>query len=300
MRGHKQLYCPPRKNHTKIVSSDTTKAIFIKGYLNQIYRMKKVGRKTSASKSDPKTAQTGSTIDSRDIARFDALAKEWWDPNGAMRPLHLFTPARIDYLLRTARHAGLTDKAGRLENREVLDIGCGGGLLAEPIARLGAKLTAIDASEGAITAATAHASQQNLVIDYRQTSSEILAADKKYQARFDFIYASEVIEHVTDRPAFLAAMVKMLKPDGVIAITTINKSLPSLLLAKFAAEYLLRIVPAGTHQFSQFVSPQTLRAECEEAGILIDDITGFAPDLTGGFRMTSVTAVNYGLSGQLR
>ena len=96
MRDYKQLSCPPRKNHTKIVSSDTTKAIFIKGYLNQIYRMKKVGRKTSASKSDPKTAQTGSTIDSRDIARFDALAKEWWDPNGAMRPLHLFTPVRID------------------------------------------------------------------------------------------------------------------------------------------------------------------------------------------------------------
>ena len=242
-----------------------------------------MGRKTSASKSDPKTAQTGSTIDSRDIARFDALAKEWWDPEGAMRPLHLFTPVRIDYLLRNARHAGLTDKAGRLENREVLDIGCGGGLLAEPVARLGAKLTAIDASEGAIAAATAHASQQNLAIDYRQTSSEILAADKKYQARFDFIYASEVIEHVTDRPAFLAAMVKMLKPDRVIAITTINKSLPSLLLAKFAAEYLLRIVPAGTHQFSQFVSPQILRTECEEAGILIDDITGFAPGFNRRF-----------------
>lgn len=259
----------------------------------------------NASKNPEQTALSGSTVDGADIARFDALASEWWDANGPMRPLHLFTPVRVDYLTQTARRAGLlnysglTDAAGRLDGVEILDIGCGGGLLAEPMARLGAHVTGIDASQGAIAAAIAHAAQQNLAIDYQNTSSEVMAAQQSNQGRFDFIYASEVIEHVTDRPAFLTAMKTMLKPDGIIAITTINKSLPALLLAKFTAEYVLKIVPAGTHQFSQFVSPQTLRAECEAAGILIDDITGFVPDLTGGFKLSAVTAINYGISGQL-
>ena len=252
-----------------------------------------------ASKNPEQTTASGSTVDGEDIARFDALAGEWWDPNGPMRPLHLFTPVRVDYLMRTVRRAGLVNDAGRLEGLEILDIGCGGGLLAEPMARLGAQVTGIDASQGAIAAASAHAAQQNLAIEYLNTSSEAMAAQKANQARFDFIYASEVIEHVTDRPAFLNAMKAMLKPGGVLAITTINKSLPSLLFAKFAAEYVVKIVPAGTHQFSQFVSPQTLRAECEAAGILIDDVTGFVPNLTGGFRLSALTAINYGVSGQL-
>ena len=259
----------------------------------------------NASQDPEQTAPSGSTVDGADIARFDALASEWCDANGPMRPLHLFTPVRVDYLTQTARRAGLLtysgrkNNAGRMDGLEILDIGCGGGLLAEPMARLGAKVTGIDASQGAIAAASAHAAQQNLAIDYQNTSSEVMAAQKAHQGRFDFIYASEVIEHVTDRPAFITAMKTMLKPDGIIAITTINKSLPSLLLAKFAAEYVLKIVPAGTHQFSQFVSPQTLRAECEAAGILIDDITGFVPDLTGGFKLSAVTAINYGISGQI-
>ncbi len=252
-----------------------------------------------ASKNPKQTAPSGSTVDSADIARFDALASEWWDPNGTMRPLHLFTPVRVNYLTQAARRAGLTNDAGRLDGLEMLDIGCGGGLLAEPMTRLGANVTGIDASQGAIAAANAHATQQNLKIEYKNTNSEVMAAKKTNQARFDFIYASEVIEHVTNRLAFIMAMKAMLKPSGVLAITTINKSLPSLLLAKFAAEYVLKIVPAGTHQFSQFVSPQTLRAECETAGILIDDITGFVPDLKGGFKLSAVTAINYGVSGQL-
>ena len=252
-----------------------------------------------ASKNPEQIATSGSTVDGADIARFEALASEWWDPKGAMRPLHLFTPVRVDYLTQAAGHAGLLHNSGRLDGLEILDIGCGGGLLAEPMARLGAQVTGIDASQGAIAAASAHAAQQHLAIDYQNTTSEVMAAQKAHQGRFDFIYASEVIEHVTDRPAFISAMKTMLKPDGIIAITTINKSLPALLLAKFAAEYLLKMVPAGTHQFSQFVSPQTLRAECEAAGILIDDVTGFVPDLKGGFKLSAITAINYGISGQL-
>jgi 2-polyprenyl-6-hydroxyphenyl methylase/3-demethylubiquinone-9 3-methyltransferase len=250
-------------------------------------------------KDKKKTADKSSTIDVEDIARFDALAAEWWDPRGAMRPLHQFTPVRVDYLLKCARRAGLLKASGRLDDIEILDIGCGGGLLAEPMARLGARVTGIDASEGAIMAAKAHAEAQNLKIDYLLTSSEEMAEEAKNQAHFDFIYASEVIEHVTDRPAFIASMAAMLKPDGIAAITTINKSLPALLLAKFAAEYVLRIVPAGTHQFDQFVSPQILQKEFAASGILIDDVTGFTPDLKGGFKFAAVTAINYGASGQL-
>ena len=250
-------------------------------------------------KDKKKTADKSSTIDVEDIARFDALAAEWWDPRGAMRPLHQFTPVRVDYLLKCALRAGLLQASGRLDDIEILDIGCGGGLLAEPMARLGARVTGIDASEGAIMAAKAHAETQSLKIDYLLTSSEEMAEEAKNQAHFDFIYASEVIEHVTDRPAFIASMAAMLKPDGIAAITTINKSLPALLLAKFAAEYVLRIVPVGTHQFDQFVSPQILQKECAASGILIDDVTGFTPDLKGGFKFAAVTAINYGVSGQL-
>ena len=292
----KNLSC---KKHTKYVSPDTTKAIIVKGHLNQRRRMILVQKHIKAPKDAKKIADKRSTIDTEDIARFDALAAEWWDPRGAMRPLHQFTPIRVDYLLKCARRAGLLQSSGRLDNIEILDIGCGGGLLAEPIARLGAKVTGIDASEGAIMAAKAHAEQQNLDIDYLLISSEDMTREAKNRARFDFIYASEVIEHVTDRPAFIAAMAAMLKPDGIVAITTINKSLPALLLAKFAAEYIVRIVPAGTHQFNQFVSPQTLQNECAASGILIDDVTGFVPDLKGGFKFAAVTAINYGISGQL-
>lgn len=241
------------------------------------------------------------TADQTEIDNFAALSDQWWDQKGPMAPLHAFTPVRIDYILQSiGRFFPMkTGAKPSLAGLKILDIGCGGGLLAEPMARLGAHVTGIDASQGAIAAASAHAAQQNLTIEYRNTSSEVMAAKKANQARFDFIYASEVVEHVTDRPAFIMAMKAMLKPGGVLAITTINKSLPSLLLAKFAAEYVLKIVPAGTHQFSQFVSPQTLRAECEAAGILIDDVTGFVPNLTGGFKLSAVTAINYGVSGQL-
>jgi len=241
---------------------------------------------------------SGNTVDPEDIGRFDALAEEWWNPSGAMRPLHLFTPIRVDYLIRSVRRAGLMSQTNRLDGLKVLDIGCGGGLLAEPLAQLGAEVTAIDASHGAIQAAKAHAAKQKLAINYQHIRIEEMAANPENNAAFDLVYASEVIEHVTDRPAFITAMAHMLKPDGVVAVTTINKSLPALLLAKIAAEYVVKMVPAGTHQFSQFVSPQTLQAEFEQAGIVLDDITGFVPERTGGFKFGSITAINYGASGQ--
>ena len=242
------------------------------------------------------------TIDADDIDRFDRQADQWWNPDGPMKPLHLFTPVRLDYILTIARRAGLSGPAGHaapLDARLVLDVGCGGGLLAEPLARLGAQMTAIDASIGAITAAQHHADAQGLAINYHHMPVEDLAARPDMAGRFDIIYASEIIEHVSDRHTFLRSIAQLLSPEGVVVFTTISKTVPALMLAKFAAEYVLNLVPRGTHQFDKFIRPEQLSRECAAAGMLIDDVTGFVPTPGGGFRFSSVTAVNYGASGQL-
>ena len=242
------------------------------------------------------------TIDADDIDRFDRQADQWWNPDGPMKPLHLFTPVRLDYILTIARRAGLSGPAGHaapLDGRLVLDVGCGGGLLAEPLARLGAQMTAIDASIGAITAAQHHADAQGLAINYHHMPVEDLAARPDMAGRFDIIYASEIIEHVSDRHTFLRSIAQLLSPEGVVVFTTISKTVPALMLAKFAAEYVLNLVPRGTHQFDKFIRPEQLSRECAAAGMLIDDVTGFVPTPGGEFRFSSVTAVNYGASGQL-
>ena len=246
---------------------------------------------------------TQSTIDADDISRFNSQAGQWWDPDGPMKALHLFTPVRLEYILAAARRTGLIadqpDRLLPLDGRKVLDVGCGGGLLAEPLCRLGAEMTAIDASQGAIDVAKAHAVSQGLSITYQNMPIERLANATKMQEKFDLIYASEIIEHVNNRNQFLRSMQHLLKADGVIIFTTINKTVPALLLAKFAAEYILNLVPRGTHQFEKFVRPEQLQRECADACIMIDDITGFIPTPQGNFRFSSVTAVNYGASGQM-
>jgi len=176
----------------------------------------------------------------------------------------------------------------------MLDIGCGGGLLAEPMARLGATVTGIDVTEAAIMAATAHAKQGGLDIDYLCSTAEDLASTG---VTFDVIYASEVIEHVADRGLFIKAIASMLDPKGVVIVTTINRSLPALLLAKFALEYVVRLVPAGTHDPRKFVRPNELRREFAAAGIMLDDMTGLAPRPGGGFKQTGSLAINYAASG---
>ena len=181
----------------------------------------------------------------------------------------------------------------------ILDIGCGGGILAEPLARLGATITGIDATAPAIDAARAHAALSDLPITYECRTAEDLAASG---AKYDVIYASEVIEHVTDRPLFARAIADMLVPGGTVVITTINRTLASLALAKFALEYVLRMVPAGTHDPARFVRPDELRNEFAAAGIILDDMTGFAPRPArrigaNGFVRTGMMAINYGASG---
>ena len=234
--------------------------------------------------------------DLKEIENFAALSGQWWDQAGPMAPLHAFTPVRIDYILAAIRRffPGTTTGPKPLTGLTVLDIGCGGGLLAEPMARLGATVTGIDVTAPAIAAASAHAAAMHLAIDYHTITAEDLAAT---DARFDVIYASEVIEHVANRPAFIAAIARMLKPDGVVVITTINRSLRALLLAKIALEYVVRLVPAGTHDPKKFVRPDELRAEFAAAGILLDDMVGFAPRPGGGFMTIGSLAVNYAASG---
>ena len=240
------------------------------------------------------------TADQREIDNFAALSDQWWDPAGPMAPLHAFTPIRIDYILANIERfwpvaaRAEASRAQPLTGLRFLDIGCGGGLLAEPMARLGGSVTGTDVTKAAITAAALHASQNGLEIDYQCCTAEKLA---RRGARFDVIYASEVIEHVADRALFIEAIARMLKPQGVVIITTINRSLPALLLAKFALEYIVRLVPAGTHDPRKFVRPAELRAEFAAAGIMLDDITGLAPRAIGGFRQTGSLAINYAASG---
>ena len=243
------------------------------------------------------------TADQREIDNFTALSDHWWDQQGPMAPLHAFTPVRIDYILHAISRffpiqTRMLDNANAvLGGLKILDIGCGGGLLAEPMARLGACVTGIDVTDAAVTAAKAHAKTMQLSINYQTISAEELA---KSGAIFDVIYASEVIEHVADRPIFVKAIAQMLAPSGVVIITTINRSLPALIFAKFALEYIARIVPVGTHDPQKFVKPNELRAEFIDAGILLDDMTGFAPHPGGGFMPTGSLAVNYAASGGFR
>ena len=243
------------------------------------------------------------TADQREIDNFTALSDQWWDEKGPMAPLHAFTPIRIDYILRAISRffpiqTRMLDNANAvLGGLKILDIGCGGGLLAEPMARLGASVTGIDVTDAAVTAAKAHAKTMQLSINYQTISAEELA---KSGVIFDVIYASEVIEHVADRLIFIKAIAQMLAPSGVVIITTINRSLPALIFAKFALEYIARIVPVGTHDPQKFVKPHELRAEFINAGILLDDMTGFAPHPGGGFMPTGSLAVNYAASGGFR
>ena len=227
------------------------------------------------------------------------MSSRWWDPDGPMAPLHDFTPVRIDYILDSVRRLGTGGSSNRVEGLRFLDIGCGGGLLAEPMARLGGIVTGIDATAEAIEAARAHAAIEGLNIDYCCCTAESLAEGG---ASFDVIYASEVIEHVMDRRLFAASIAAMLAPGGTVVITTINRTLASLMLAKVALEYVFRLVPAGTHDPARFVKPYELRAEFAGAGIILDDMTGFAPRPArriggNGFVRTSMMAINYASSG---
>jgi 2-polyprenyl-6-hydroxyphenyl methylase/3-demethylubiquinone-9 3-methyltransferase len=238
-------------------------------------------------------AVKGRTVDPREIARFDAQAARWWDPKGEMRALHAINPIRIDYLReRLARHFGKNPVSPRpLAGLRILDIGCGGGLLTEALAKLGARMTGVDMAEDALAIAKSHAKASKLATDYRASDIETVAESG---ATFDAVVAMEIVEHVADLPAFLEAAARCVRPGGALALSTLNRTAKSFLLGIVAAEYVLRLVPQGTHDWKKFVRPSELARHLRAAGLSVEDKSGIAVDpFTGRFRLVRDLGVNY-------
>jgi len=234
-----------------------------------------------------------STASEDEIARFSAIAEAWWDPDGEFRPLHRLNPVRIAYIRdHLARHFDRDPLGDRpLDGLAVLDIGCGGGLVAEPLTRLGANVTGIDASARSVRVASLHAEGVGLDIDYRCAAPEDLL---EAGARFDAVVNMEVVEHVADVDAFLGASGALLRPGGAMILATLNRTLKSLALAKVGVEYVLRWLPAGTHDWRRFLRPSELARGLRRHGIETIDISGmsFNP-LTGEWSLTRDLDVNY-------
>lgn len=215
------------------------------------------------------------SIAADEVARFSAQASDWWNMEGSFRSLHRLNPLRVDYVRdQIVAHCGRdATRRDALRGLKLLDVGCGGGLLAEPLARLGATVTGLDASAETIAVARAHAAESGLAIAYKASSVEELAEGK---ARFDVITALEIVEHVADRASFIAALAKLLKPDGLLLMATLNRTTRSFLLGVVAAEYVLGWVPRGTHDWNSFVRPSELARELEQEGLALRDLTGMA------------------------
>jgi len=240
-----------------------------------------------------------SSVDPKEIGHFETLASTWWDDDGPFAALQAMTPARVRYITSHAARLLHQPQSSPLKGLRILDIGCGGGLLAEPLARLGGEVTGIDASEGAIAAARDHANRAGLNITYDHIPAEDFA-DRGLS--FDIIIASEVIEHVSDRRGFLATMARFGHADAasMLVLTTINRSIAGVALVKYAAEYVLHLAPKGTHDPQKFVKPSELKAEARDAGIEIDDITGIHPRCGGGFRLGGLPLMNYAAAGLIK
>jgi 2-polyprenyl-6-hydroxyphenyl methylase/3-demethylubiquinone-9 3-methyltransferase len=233
------------------------------------------------------------TVDAAEVAKFSALADEWWDPGGKFAPLHKFNPTRLLFIRDTATsHFGRAPKSLKpFTGLSVLDIGCGGGLLCEPMARLGFAVTGIDPSAKNIAIASSHADGQGIAIDYRIATAEALLSAG---AAYDVVLNMEVVEHVADLRAYLRACATLVKPGGFMIVATLNKTLKSLALAKFAAEYVLRWLPPGTHDWNRFVAPAELRRMLEECGLNPLKTQGVAFDpLAWDWRLSSDVDVNY-------
>lgn len=214
------------------------------------------------------------TVDAAEVAKFEAMAAEWWDPNGKFKPLHMLNPCRLDYITsQIAAEFGRDLKADKpFEGLRILDIGCGGGLLSEPMARLGADVVGADAAERNIPVAQIHAEQSGLQIDYRHTTAEALAAAGE---RFDVVLNMEVVEHVADPLGYLTACQELLKPGGLMICSTINRNPKSFAMAIVGAEYVMRWLPKGTHEWSKFITPDELFELIRQAGLKPVDRKGF-------------------------
>jgi 2-polyprenyl-6-hydroxyphenyl methylase/3-demethylubiquinone-9 3-methyltransferase len=236
---------------------------------------------------------TDTTINPDEIAKFAAMADEWWDPKGKFRPLHKFNPVRLGYVRDNAiRHFGRDGSVRRpLEGLRVLDIGCGGGLLSEPLARLGASVTGIDAGEKNIAIARVHAGQSGLAIDYRAVAAEAVAAEG---AQFDVVLNMEVVEHVDNVPLYLKSCAALVAPGGLMFIASINRTPRAFALAIVGAEYVLGWLPRGTHDYRKFLTPEEIEALLRRNGLKVTEKVGvvFHP-LADEWRQSRDTGVNY-------
>ncbi|MEY9181022.1 2-polyprenyl-6-hydroxyphenyl methylase/3-demethylubiquinone-9 3-methyltransferase [Bradyrhizobium sp. USDA 326] len=238
------------------------------------------------------SAQPGSTVDAAEIAKFSKLSAEWWDPKGKMAPLHRINPLRLGYIRDAAcrkfeRNVRSLNCLGSLR---VLDIGCGAGLLCEPLSRLGAQVIGIDPSQSNIAAAKLHADKSHLAIDYRCTTVEEIDP----RERFDIVLAMEVVEHVTDVGVFLKRCASMLKPNGLMVVSTLNRNWKSFALAIVGAEYVLRWLPRGTHEWNKFVTPDELAKHLLDNRLVITEQTGvvYSP-FADRWTLSSDMDVNY-------
>jgi 2-polyprenyl-6-hydroxyphenyl methylase / 3-demethylubiquinone-9 3-methyltransferase len=231
------------------------------------------------------------TINKKEIEKFSQIAKEWWNPEGKFKPLHKFNPIRISYIKNNIiKSMKINNKTKPLDKVKVLDIGCGGGLLSEPLSRLGAEVVGIDASKKNIEVAKLHANKNNLDIKYICTSPEKYKPKKK----FDVILNMEIVEHVEDIDFFLKSSSNLLKKNGIMFVATLNKTLKSYLFAIVGAEYILRWLPIGTHEWEKFVKPDDLVDILKKYNLKLDTIDGMKLNIiTDQWNLSSDKSVNY-------
>jgi len=232
-----------------------------------------------------------STINKKEIDKFSKIAEDWWNPEGKFKPLHQFNPERIKYIKdNTIKHFNLTNKDKPFKNLNILDIGCGGGLLSEPMSRLGGNVTGIDASEKNIISAKIHAKQNNLNISYFCNSPENFKSNKK----FDLVLNMEIVEHVEDVNFFIKKSSELLKKNGLMFVATLNRTLKSYTFAIIGAEYILRWLPIGTHEWNKFLTPEELTNFGQKNSLLAENIDGmvFNP-ISNRWRVSQDCSVNY-------
>lgn len=223
-----------------------------------------------------------SNVDLEEIARFDAVAARWWDPEGEMRPLHDLNPIRLAYV----------ERDGSLRNRDVLDVGCGGGLLSEAMARRGARVTGLDLAADVLEVARAHARDSGIEVSYQLESAE--DHERLHSGHYDMVTCMEMLEHVPDPPAIIMALAALVKPGGAVFLSTINRTPRAYVQAVVGAEYVLRLLPTGTHTYEKFIRPSELAAWGRAAGLALEDVSGLDYDPFGRTaRLTGDARVNY-------